>query len=60
MYAIFIIQFGSFAVGEATDRMNAAGIKIAAIGAPVRAIHFQNGESSASSTYRSITRDRRR
>jgi len=41
---------GSFAVGEATDRKNAAGMRMAAIGAPVRAIHFQNGDSAASST----------
>jgi hypothetical protein len=50
MYARFIKPFGCFAVGEATDRKNAAGIRIAAIGAPVRAIHFQKGDSAASST----------
>src|SRR5262245_60283669 len=49
-YASPIRPLGSFASGEATDRKNAAGIRIAAIGAPVRAIHFQNGERSASST----------
>jgi len=42
--------FGCVAEGDATDKKNAAGIKIAAIGAPVRASHFQKGESTASST----------
>src|SRR5712691_10088726 len=55
MYARFIKPFGCFAVGDATDRKNAAGMRIAAIGAPVRASHFQKGESTASSTYRSMT-----
>ena len=41
MYARFINEFGWLARGEATDRKNAAGIKIAAIGAPTRASHFQ-------------------
>ena len=49
MYAKFIKPFGSFAVGEATDRKNAARIRIAAIGAPIRATRFQKGESIASS-----------
>lgn len=50
MYARFNNAFGSLAVGDATERKNAAGIKIAAIGAPSRASHFQNDESTASST----------
>jgi hypothetical protein len=41
---------GLRAAGDTTDRKNAAGIRIAAMGAPFRAIHFQNGESTASST----------
>jgi hypothetical protein len=60
MYARFIKPFGCFASGDTTDRKNAAGIKIAAIGAPVGAIHFQNGESTASSTYRSMISERTR
>jgi putative aminopeptidase FrvX len=50
IYARFINPFGCFAEGEMMDKKNAAGIRIAAIGAPVRAIHFQNGESIVSST----------
>src|SRR5262245_28511037 len=48
-YARFIRAFGSLAVREATDRKKAAGIRIAAIGAPTPAIHFQS-ESTVSST----------
>lgn len=51
-YARFINPFGCVAVGKATDRKKAEGIRIAAIGAPVRAIHFQKGESAAWSTYK--------
>src|SRR5665213_4412060 len=54
-YAKFINPFGSVAEGDATERKNAVGIRIAAIGAPVRAIHFQKGGRIASSTYRSMT-----
>jgi len=49
MYARFIKPFGSFAVEEATDRKNAARIRIAAIGAPIRATRFQKAEGIASS-----------
>src|ERR1700736_5865706 len=59
-YARFTSPFGLVAVGATTDRKNAAGIRIAAIGAPVLASHFQNGESFVSSTYRSMTSDRMR
>src|ERR1700730_11063998 len=58
MYARFIKPFGCDAVGEATDRKNAVGIKIATFGTPDRASHFQKGESKASSTYTRITSDR--
>src|SRR5262245_14356792 len=57
-YARFIRAFGSFAVGEATDRKQAAGIKVAATGTPIRMIHFKKGESTVASTYRSMTSDR--
>src|SRR5215468_403419 len=46
-YARDIRPFGSVAVGDTTERKNAAGIRIAAIGAPIRASHFQNGDSAA-------------
>jgi len=46
-YVRFIKLLGSFTSSEATDRKNAEGIRIAAMGAPIRAIHFQKGESSA-------------
>src|SRR5262245_23113676 len=45
-YARFIRRFGSVAVGDATERKNAAGMRIAAIGAPTRASHFQKGGNS--------------
>jgi hypothetical protein len=35
-------------------------IRIAAIGAPVRASHFQKGESTTSSTYQNMTSERSR
>jgi cobalt transporter subunit CbtB len=60
VYARLIRPFGRVAVGETTDRKNAAGIRFAAIGTPARAIYFQNGESIASSTLRSMTTDRTR
>jgi hypothetical protein len=46
-YPRLIKPFDCVAVGEATDKKNAAGIRIAAIGTPARASHFQKGESSA-------------
>lgn len=45
MYTTIINPFGVVAVGEATERKNAGGIRIAAIGTAVLATHFQNGES---------------
>ncbi len=43
MYARFINPFGSFAVGDATERKKAAGIRIVAIGAPVGASQLPKG-----------------
>lgn len=51
--------FGAVAGGAVTESKNAAGMRIAANGAPVLAIHRQHGESTASSTYRSMTSDSR-
>src|SRR5439155_1475112 len=56
----YTLVLGAVALGEATERKNAEGIRIAAIAAPVRASHFQKGERAGSSTYRSMTSDRTR
>src|SRR5262245_29250784 len=42
--------FGLFASGLATDRKKPKGIRIAAIGMKLRAIHFHAPDSAASST----------